>query len=94
MGSSIAEAQADALSRAEFDVLMELYDVLRLTPGNGVPHVEGGNMFTWDYRGISVTYFVLDEQREVAVLRVDRHPLPHEQGLLPLTVRRGRAVGR
>jgi hypothetical protein len=27
-----------------------------------------------DHRGLSVTYFVLDEQREVAVLRVDRFP--------------------
>ena len=31
-------------------------------------------MYVWDYRGISVTYIVLDLQGEVAVLRVDRFP--------------------
>lgn len=74
MGSGIAEAQVDALSDAEFDALMELYEVLRLTPGNGRVHVEGGNMYTWDHKGISVTYVLLGPQREVAVLRVDRFP--------------------
>jgi hypothetical protein len=33
-----------------------------------------GNMYVWDYKGISVTYILLDPQREVAVLRVDRFP--------------------
>jgi hypothetical protein len=75
MGSGIAEAQVDALSEAEVDALMELYEVLRLAPGNGSLHVEGGNMYTWDHRGISVTYFLLEPQREVAVLRVDRFPV-------------------
>jgi hypothetical protein len=75
MGSSIAEAQVDALPDDEFDALMELYEALRLAPGNGSLHVEGGNMYTWDHKGISVTYFVLDEQREIAVLRVDRFPV-------------------
>jgi hypothetical protein len=32
-------------------------------------------MYVWDYKGISVTYIVLDPQDEVAVLRVDRFPL-------------------
>jgi hypothetical protein len=32
------------------------------------------NMYVWDYKGISVTYLLLDPQREVAVLRVDRFP--------------------
>ena len=32
-------------------------------------------MYVWDYKGISVTYVLLDPQREVAVLRVeDRFP--------------------
>ena len=75
MGSGIAEAQASGLSEAEFAALMELYGALRLAPANGSLHVEGGNMFTWDHKGISVTYFVLEEQREVVVLRVDRLPL-------------------
>jgi hypothetical protein len=75
MGSGIAEAQVDALSNSEFDALMELYEVLRLAPGNGRAHVEGGNMYTWDHKGISVTYILLDPQREVAVLRVDRFPV-------------------
>lgn len=34
-----------------------------------------GNMYIWDYKGISVTYVLLDPQREVAVLRVDRFPI-------------------
>jgi hypothetical protein len=74
MGDSVAEAQIDGLSAAEAGALLELYEALRLAPGNGVLHVEGGNMRTWDHRGISVTYLLLDEQREVAVLRVDRWP--------------------
>jgi hypothetical protein len=75
MGSGIAEAQAGDLSEAEFAALMELYEALRLAPGNGSLHVPGGNMFTWDFKVISVTYFVLEEQREVVVLRVDRFPV-------------------
>jgi hypothetical protein len=75
MGSGIAETQAGALSGADLDALLALYEVLRLTPGNGRVHRPGGNMFTWDHRGISVTYIVLDPQREVAVLRVDRFPV-------------------
>jgi hypothetical protein len=35
MGSGVAEAQIDDLSDAEIDVLLEIYEVLRLTPGNG-----------------------------------------------------------
>ena len=75
MGSDVAEAQIDDLSDAEIDVLLEIYEVLRLTPGNGRKLAPAGNMHVWDYKGISVTYVVLDPQREVAVLRVDRFPL-------------------
>jgi hypothetical protein len=75
MGNSVAEAQIDGLSAPEADALLELYEALRLAPGNGILHVEGGNMYTWDHRGISVTYLLLDEQREIAVLRVDRFPI-------------------
>lgn len=74
MGSDVAEAQIAALSDNEVDVLLKLYEVLRLTPGNGRKLVPAGNMYVWDHRGISVTYIVLDPQREVAVLRVDRFP--------------------
>ena len=74
MGSDVAEAQIDDLSDAEIDVLLEIYEVLRLTPGNGRPLRPAGNMHVWDYKGISVTYVLLDPQREVAVLRVDRLP--------------------
>jgi hypothetical protein len=74
MGSDIAEAQIDDLSDAEVDVLLEIYEVLRLTPGNGRILRQAGNMYVWDYKGISVTYVLLDPQREVAVLRVDRFP--------------------
>lgn len=35
MGSDVAEAQIDDLSDAEIDVLLEIYEVLRLTPDNG-----------------------------------------------------------
>jgi hypothetical protein len=32
-------------------------------------------MYVWDHKGISVTYVLLDPQREIAVLRVDRFPV-------------------
>jgi len=35
MGSDVAEAQIDDLTDAEIDVLLEIYEVLRLTPDNG-----------------------------------------------------------
>jgi hypothetical protein len=75
MGSGIAEAQIDGLSDAEIDLLLEIYEVLRLTPGNGRKLGPAGNMYVWDHQGISVTYVLLDPQREVAVLRVDRFPI-------------------
>ena len=74
MGSDIAEAQIGDLSDAEVDVLLEIYEALRLAPGNGRRLSPAGNMHVWDYKGISVTYVLLDPQREVAVLRVDRFP--------------------
>lgn len=74
MGSDIAEAQIDDLSDAEVDVLLEIYEVLRLTPDSGRMLRQDGNMYVWDYNGISVTYVLLNPQREVAVLRVDRFP--------------------
>jgi hypothetical protein len=74
MGSDVAEAQIGDLSDAEIDVLREIYDVLRLTPGNGRKLVPAGNMYVWDHQGVSVTYVLLSPQREVAVLRVDRFP--------------------
>lgn len=74
-GDDTADAQVSALSDTEFVALMELYEALRLTPGNGRRHTPGGNMYVWDYRGISVVYYVLEEQREVVVLRVDRFPV-------------------
>jgi hypothetical protein len=74
MGSDVAEAQIDDLSDPEVDVLLEIYEVLRLTPDNGRKLSPAGNMYVWDYKGISVTYIVLDQQDEVAVLRVDRFP--------------------
>jgi hypothetical protein len=75
MGSDIAETQIAELSHAEVDALLEVYKVLQLTPGNGRMLRTGGNMYVWDYEGISVTYILLDPQREVAVLRVDRFPV-------------------
>jgi hypothetical protein len=75
MGSDVAEAQIDDLSDAEIAVLVEIYEVLRLTPGNGRRLSPTGNMYVWDHNGISVTYVLLDPQREVAVLRVDRFPI-------------------
>lgn len=74
MGSDVAEARIDNLSDAELDLPLEIYEVLRLTPNNGRKLRPTGNMYVWDYQGISVTYIVLDPQREVAVLRVDRFP--------------------
>ncbi|WP_433501752.1 hypothetical protein ACQP1K_29410 (plasmid) [Sphaerimonospora sp. CA-214678] len=75
MGSDIAEAQIDDLSDPEVDVLLDIYEVLRLTPDNGRELSQTGNMYVWDYKGISVTYVLLGQQREVAVLRVDRFPI-------------------
>lgn len=75
MGSDIAEAQIDDLSDAEIDALVQIYEVLRLTPGNGRTLGPAGKMCVWDYKGISVTYVLLEPQREVAVLRVDRFPI-------------------
>ncbi len=60
MGSDVAEAQIDGLSDAEIDVLLEIYEVLRLTPDNGRKLGPAGNMYVWDYKGISVTYVLLD----------------------------------
>lgn len=74
-GDTVADAQIAGLSDIEAAVLAELYDALRLTPGHGRPFVPGGNMRVWDYRGISVVYYVLVEQREVVVLRVSRFPV-------------------
>jgi hypothetical protein len=50
MGSDVAEAQIDDLSDAEIDVLLEIYEVLRLTPGNGRKLGPAGNMYVWDYK--------------------------------------------
>lgn len=75
MGSDVAEAQIDDLSDAEVGVLLEIYEVLRLAPGNGRMLVPVGDMYVWDHKGISVTYVLLDPQHEVAVLRVDRFPV-------------------
>ncbi|MGV9601673.1 hypothetical protein ACWDR1_33950 [Streptosporangium sandarakinum] len=76
MGSPVAEAQLDALSDSEIDTLLEIYEVLRLAPGNGRRLTTTGDMYVWDHKGISVTYLLIDApQREVVVLRVDRHPM-------------------
>ncbi|MFE3455104.1 hypothetical protein ACFXJ8_39910 [Nonomuraea sp. NPDC059194] len=75
IGSDVAEAQIDGLAHAEVNVLLEIYEVLRLTPDNGRKLSPTGNMYVWDYKGISVTYVLLDPQGEVAVLRVDRFPV-------------------
>ena len=50
MGSDVAEAQIDDLSAAEIDVLLEIYEVLRLTPDNGRKLDPTGNMYVWDYK--------------------------------------------
>ncbi len=47
MGSDVAEAQIDDLSDAEVDVLLEIYEVLRLTPDNGRRLDVTGNMYVW-----------------------------------------------
>jgi hypothetical protein len=69
VGSDVAEAQIDDLSDAEVDVPVEIYEVLRLTPGHDRSLSPNGNMYVWDYKGISVTYVLLDPQGEVALLR-------------------------
>jgi hypothetical protein len=62
MGSDVAEAQIDDLSDAEVDVLLEIYEVLRLTPDHGRMLCQGGNMYVWDYNGIPMTYALLDSR--------------------------------
>ena len=86
MYSDIAEAQIDDLSDAEIDVLLKIYEVLRLTPDNGRKLGPTGNMYVWDYKGISVTYVLLDPQREVAVLRVETRS--RRPAAIPATVSR------
>ncbi|MFF0246954.1 hypothetical protein ACWEU6_13885 [Streptosporangium sandarakinum] len=49
MGSPAAEAQLDALSDPEIDTLPEIYEVLRLTPGNGRRLTTTGGMYVWDH---------------------------------------------
>ncbi|MEO3858660.1 hypothetical protein [Acrocarpospora sp. B8E8] len=73
IGSPVAEARLADLSDAEIDILLEIYEVLRMTPGNG-RSLGTGNTLVWDYNGLSVIYFILDHQNEVVVLRVDRFP--------------------
>jgi hypothetical protein len=75
MGSDVAEAQIDDLSDAEIDVLLEIYEVLRLTPDSGRKLGLTGNMYVWDYKGISVTYVCLTRSARLRVLRVDRFPI-------------------
>jgi hypothetical protein len=55
MGSDIAEAQIDRLTDAGIDVLLQIYEVLRLAAGNGRVLRAGGNMHVWDHGGIWVT---------------------------------------
>jgi len=74
MGDSVAEAQISDLSGTELNVLLEIYETLQIVPGNGRQLRPPGNMFVWDFKGISVTYILLEPQEEVAVLRVDRLP--------------------
>lgn len=74
LGSDLAEAQIAELSDAEIAALVEIYDVLRVTPGNGRKLKPAGNMHVWDHAGVSVTYVVLERQRGVAVLRIDPFP--------------------
>lgn len=50
MGSDIAEAQIDDLSDAEIDALVQIYEVLRLTPDNGRKLSPAGNMYIWTTR--------------------------------------------
>jgi hypothetical protein len=50
LGSDIAEAQIDALSDLEVNLLLEIYEVLRLTPDNGRKLRTTGSMYVWDYR--------------------------------------------
>lgn len=71
MGSSIAEQQIEELTDAEASVLLEIYEVLRLTPGNGRP-LGTGNMRVWDHAGLSVIYFTLEATDEVIIVRVER----------------------
>ncbi|MFI6881453.1 hypothetical protein [Streptosporangium canum] len=75
VANRIAEDQIDDLSDPEFEVLKEIYEALRLAPANGRQLTPTGNMYVWDHKGVSVTYFLLDApQREVAILRVNRYP--------------------
>ncbi|GAA1001177.1 hypothetical protein GCM10009555_105320 [Acrocarpospora macrocephala] len=48
IGSPVAEAQLADLSDAEIDILLEIYEVLRMTPENG-RSLGTGNMLVWGY---------------------------------------------
>ncbi|MEV0589443.1 hypothetical protein [Nonomuraea sp. NPDC050310] len=73
IGDDDAERQIADLSDDEIDALLEVYDVLRLTPDNG-RKLGSGNMLVWDHRTLQVIYFVLEPQGEVVILRVNRFP--------------------
>lgn len=75
LADDVAETQIKELSDSEANILAEIFEVLRLAPENGIKLRSTGNMYVWDHEGISVTYFVLDPQREVGVIRVDRLPI-------------------
>lgn len=74
MGDNIVEAQISDLTEAGRKTLLEVYEVLRMAPEAGQRLAPTGNMYTLEHSGLLVTYFVMEDTEEIAVLRVA--PLP------------------
>ncbi|WP_326825540.1 hypothetical protein [Streptosporangium sp. NBC_01756] len=73
----IAEAQVDDLSDNEFATLMEIYEVLRLVPENGMilrGKASQTAMYVFAHRGIEVVYLIVASTVQVAIVRVNRLP--------------------
>ncbi|ACZ91018.1 hypothetical protein [Streptosporangium roseum] len=73
----ITEAQVDDLSDSEFATLMEIYEVLRLVPENGLilrKEAPQAAMYAFVHRQIEVVYFIVASAVQVAIVRVNRLP--------------------
>ncbi|WP_433244885.1 hypothetical protein ACQPYK_42445 [Streptosporangium sp. CA-135522] len=73
----VTEAQVDDLSDSEFATLMEIYEVLRLVPENGMilrREAPQTAMYAFAHRGIEVVYFIVASAVQVAIVRVNRLP--------------------
>lgn len=78
LATKITEEQVEALTTDEFAALMEVFETLRLVPGNGEKlkraAPDGTAMRLITHRGLEVIYLVIEHATQVVVLRVNRLP--------------------